>query len=230
MPLVEFAGVSGVGKTTLLNALFQFKKLSSWNTNKGVIPLSSHYYSDTGDVLTSTYRKLWDMKIHRISGQPATEATRNFELGIASWHLRWDQSFPHHHSGPFRAIDEHFLQVLFPELSWLTKTHPEEAKTLLHARNFVLLTDEPENILLRVRQRQVNGPLRPHLEGWSDAKILVESENFQTAMLAFLQEQEHFGYNWFVINMSHGFDAAMSKAHAYLLGLENIYHTPSSST
>lgn len=222
MPLVEFAGVSGVGKTTLLNRLFQFEKLQRWNPNIGSIPIAREVYSDTGDVLTGTRLKLWQTKVRHVSERAETEAMKSFHLGIASWHLRWDQGFPHHHAGPFSAIDEHFLQLLFPELCWLVQLQTADAKIFLQSRNFILLTDDPQHILERVRQRQVTGPRRPHLEGCDDAKILTDSERFQAAMLAFLQAHEDFGYSWLVIDMSKGFDAALSQAMAFMLGLENI--------
>lgn len=123
--------------------------------------------------------------------------------------------------------------MLFPELCWLVETQPEEARLFLEPRNFLLLTDDPENILTRVRQRQVTGPARPHLDGCDDAEILTNSERFQSAMFTFLQQNEHFGYNWLVIDMSKGVDVALAQASAFMLGLENMYKAatpPSAAT
>jgi hypothetical protein len=222
MPLVEFAGVSGVGKTTLLATLLQQEKLRNWHNTTGTLPLSPLVFADTSEVLTGTLLKLWEQRKQHVKELSESEALKNFYLSLASWHLRWDGAFEHHFSGSYETIDEHFLQILSPEISWLVHAHPKEAEMLLGHRNFILLTDAAENILHRVRRRQATGLLRPHLEGKSDTKIIADSKGFQAGMLSFLQDHQHFGYNWFVVDMSKGFEAAVIQTKAFLLGLENI--------
>jgi hypothetical protein len=225
MPLVEFAGVSGVGKTTLLKLLFQTELLHRWKTDIGPNLLSPALFVETPEKLTGIHRMLWNSRVGQVAGQEQPEDFRKFQLDLALWHLRDDQSFTHHQSGPFTAIDEHLLQLLFPQLLWLVQSHPEEARIFLKFRNFVLLMDNPENILKRVRHRQITGTWHSYLNGRDDASICADANKFQTALLGFLKDHEYLGYNWFAIDMSKGLEAALPKATAFLLGLENMFQT-----
>jgi thymidylate kinase len=223
VPLVEFCGVSGVGKTTLLKALSQNPAMQNWNTEQRLISFATDLYRDTSEQLSGHLLEIWTAKLRHVSGHLTTEDSKHFGLSLAAWHLRWEHNFSLKGSDSFSIVDEHLLQNFFSELVWFANAKPEDAKDFFANRTFVLLTDDPDRIVKRVRQRQIAGVVRPHINGWNDERLRSETANFQSALVSFLETNQRLSYNWIVIDLSKGLDAAVEQLVAYLLGLENSY-------
>jgi hypothetical protein len=223
MPIVEFVGPSGVGKSTLVELLLRQEKLHRWKNYQNFVLTQTENLDLRKHELHGTHKLIWDRKFagnnvtNQNLNQPSSEATYLMEL------LQHDQLLQSTTEKPFILLEENVLQNFLEEHYWIAKHHRNKCLSYLSGRAFILITDHPHNISKRFRQRKLSGVERPWLDERDEEPLQLQFREHQSALLNFLQHNEDLGYNWFAIDMALGTDQALIKASAFLRGLENIH-------
>jgi hypothetical protein len=217
MPLVELAGASGVGKSTLMHRLLQLPELTRWQST---LPSPSEIKNEK---LSFTQLRLLVLKNRLVYERTQSTKGREIAMSVSRRHLRIGAALARTEETHFTIMEEHLLQFFLEPLQVLAQRHREKARVLMQQRSVILLTSDPKLILRQYRKRQTAGAWRPGLDDMDDETLLHSAASFQQGLIDFVHSISDFDCACLVIDMRSGIEVATRQAKAFLQGIENIH-------
>lgn len=222
MPVVEFIGASGVGKTWLVQKVLERLPRHTWAPIGALAPQDPAAMPANWRSPSTAYEDLLSEKRAYFETIDLPEAVRENALRFSRFVVWREQMVALRFPDRLILADESVLQHFLHSLAGLYAKDPRVAASLLGFRHAVFVHDDAKDIAMRFIARQKAGHWPHVLDHVKESGIEAKAADYQSVMQTLNVFVESCGGICLRVNRQDGTDACVEAIMAFLAETEAL--------
>ncbi len=216
---VEFLGVRGVGKSTLVQGALQQAEFSDWQSQWVCEIEQAEPIARVCATPDSTYLSLLADKKEWIKDQGFQQERAKEYSNYINRIIALDQFLRRRTGGKPVLADELFLQNFSMPVLLLARKSPELIRPLLMRRNIVFVVGFLKQIVANLRKREAEGAHHAFRPEGEDDYLMQHTADFQNHLAKVVDAASELGSNCLTIDSNRGIDGCVAEISGFLRGV-----------